>query len=74
MRSNFATILDSMHMAFDPSSLPTLSGAFIQSQTDISRNIAVSASTADPIRLNTMVSGRIARTLPMYSIPGLKRL
>lgn len=74
MRSNYATSLDSRHMADDYSALPTLGSAWIVSNTAISRNIAVSAATADPIQLNTLVSGRIARTLPMYSIPGLMRL
>lgn len=73
-RSNYATSLDTKHMADDYSGLPTLGSAWIQSNTDISRNIAVSTSTADPIELNTMMQGTIARTLPMYSIPGLKRL
>lgn len=74
MRSNYANSLDSRHMADDYSSLPTLGSAWIQSNTAISRNIAVSAATADPIQLNTLATGRIARTLPMFSIPGLKRL
>lgn len=74
MRSNYATTLDSRHMADDYASLPTLGSAWIQSSTAISRNIAVAAATADPIQMNTLVSGKIARTLPMYSVPGLKRL
>ena len=74
MRSNYTASLDSRHMADDYSSLPTLGSAWIQSNTVISRNTVVSAATADPIQLNTMWSGVIARTLPMYSIPGLKRL
>lgn len=73
-RSNYATSLDSKHLADDYSSLPTLGSAWIQSNTVISRNLVVSAATSDPIELNTLVTGRIARTLPMYSIPGLKRL
>lgn len=74
MRSNYATSLDSKHLADDYSSLPTLGSAWIQSSTDISRNIAVDTSTADPIELNMLTTGKIARTLPMYSIPGLMRL
>lgn len=74
MRSNYTTSLDSRHMATDYSSLPTLGSAWIVSSTPISRNIAISAATADPIQFNTMATGRIARTLPMYSIPGLMRL
>lgn len=74
MRSRYPTPLDSRHMADDYSSLPTLGSAWITSNTTISRNIAVSAATADPIQLNTLTSGTCARTLPMFSIPGLKRL
>jgi len=74
MRSNYATSLDSKHMADDYATLPTLGPSWIGSNTPISRNIAVSTSVADPIELNMLTSGRIARTLPMYSIPGLKRL
>lgn len=74
MRSNYATSLDSRHMADDYSSLPTLGSAWIQSSTDITRNIVIASSVADPIQLNCLATGRIARTLPMYSIPGLKRL
>ena len=74
MRSNYATSLDSRHLADDYSSLPTLGEAWIASNTAISRNIAVSATTADPIQINSMAMGKIARTLPMYSIPGLMRL
>lgn len=74
MRSNYPQSLDSRHMADDYASLPTLGPAWIQSNTPISRNIAVAASVSDPIELNSLVSGKIARTLPMYSVPGLTRL
>lgn len=74
MRSSYTTSKDYLHMADDYSSLPTLSSAWIESQTPISRNLVVSAATADPIELNTIVKGKIARTLPMYSVPGLLRL
>lgn len=74
MRSNYALSLDSKHMADDYATLPTLGSAWIQSQTPISRNIAVASTISDPIELNMMLSGRIARTLPMFSVPGLMRL
>lgn len=74
MRSNYTNSLDSRHLAYEFATLPTLGTAFIQSETPISRNIAVATSVADPIELNTFASGKIARTLPMYSIPGLTRL
>lgn len=74
MRSNYTTPLDSKHMAYNFGSLPTLSSGFIESATPISRNIAISAATADPIELNTMVKGVVASVLPMYSVPGLNRI
>nr|QJB20152.1 MAG: major capsid protein [Microvirus sp.] len=74
MRSNYTTSLDSRHMADDYSALPTLGSAWIPSNTAISRNTVVSAATADPIQLNMLTAGKIARTLPMYSIPGLRKL
>lgn len=74
MRSNYTTPLDSRVMADDYASLPTLGSAWIQSNTPISRNIAISAATADPVQLNMLATGSMARTLPMFSIPGLKRL
>ena len=74
MRSNYPQSLDSKHMADDYSSLPTLSAGWIQSNTPISRNIVVSSSVADPIEFNQLVTGSIARTLPMFSIPGLDKL
>lgn len=73
-RSNYATSLDKQHMADDYTSLPTLGATWIQSTTPISRNLVVAATTADPIHLNTLAIGKIVRTLPMYSIPGLTRL
>lgn len=74
MRSNYTTPLDSRHMADNYASLPTLSAGWIANNTPISRNISVSAATADPIQLSTLTEGSIARTLPMFSIPGLMRL
>lgn len=74
MRSNYATSRDNKHMAEDYGTLPTLGPAWITSNTDISRNITVAAASADPIELNMLTTGRIARTLPMYSIPGIDRL
>lgn len=74
MRSNYATPLDSRHMAYNFTSLPMLGGPFIESFTPISRNIAVSATVSDPIQINSLTSGSMARTLPMFSIPGLMRI
>lgn len=72
--SSFATSKDYLTMADDYADLPTMGDAFIQSNTPIGRNIVVQPETADPIELNSKVVGTMARTLPMYSVPGLYRL
>lgn len=75
MRSSYATSKDSLHMADDYGGVtPTLNSTWIQSDTPIDRNIHVATATADPIELNMMCHGKMARTLPMYSIPGITRL
>ena len=74
MRSNYTTTRDYQQLADKYASLPTLGTAWIKSFTYIDRNITVATATADPIQMNTLVSGKIARTLPMYSVPGLLRL
>lgn len=74
MRSNFPQSLDVRHMADDYANLPALGAAWIENNTPIDRNLAVSQAIGDPIELNTLATGTIARTLPMYSIPGLTRI
>lgn len=74
MRSIYPTSRDYQHMALELGAAPTLNSTFIESSTDISRNINVSASTADPIEINSITMGKIARTMPMFSVPGLLRL
>ena len=51
-----------------------LNGTNIQSYTPIDRNIVVASDISDPIQINSLVKGTIARTLPMYSVPGLTRI
>lgn len=74
MRSSFANSRDEKHMAADFSSLPTLSSAFIESNTPIDRNTIVASYAAESFEVNMLTAGTIVRTMPMYSIPGLKRL
>ena len=61
-------------MADDYATLPQLSNGFIESNTPIARNLAVDPDDFDPIIANIKARGTIARTLPMYSVPGLRRL
>ena len=74
MRSSYPQSLDYKHMAFDEAGLPPLNGTNIQSYTPIDRNIVVASDISDPIQINSLVKGTIARTLPMYSVPGLTRI
>lgn len=74
MRSNATNSLDMKHMAYEFANAPTLGPSWIESYTPIGRNIAVQPNVADPVELNILSTGRIVRTLPMFSVPGLLRL
>lgn len=74
MRSNYATTLDSRHMADDYITRPTLGSAWIPSNTPIDRNIVVASATSDPVQFNFYANGTMAGVIPMYSVPGLDRL
>lgn len=74
MRSNASNSRDSQHMADEYTGAVGLSAGWIISNTPIDRNIAVASNVAMPIQLNCLAEGKFARTLPMYSIPGLLRL
>lgn len=73
-RSNYSASRDNKHMADDYSSVPVLGDSWIQSNTAATRNLVVATATADPIEMSTLTQGHIARTLPMFSVPGLPRL
>lgn len=73
-RSNYTTSKDYKHCAEDYSVAPTFSASWIQSNTRIATNLSVSPTTADPIEINSLVQGKIARVMPMYSVPGLTRI
>ncbi len=69
MRSNYATSLDTWHLAQDFASLPVLDDTFIQENPPISRIVAV---TSEPeILLDAFFSYKCARPMPTYSVPGL---
>ena len=69
MRSNFATPLDTWHLAQDFSALPTLGAAFIVENPPVDRVIAV--NTEPHFIFDSFFNYRCARPMPMYSVPGL---
>ena len=71
-RSNYASTLDAWHLAQNFASLPALNSTFIQEDVPTDRIKAV-ASTPDFL-LDLYFEYRSIRPMPVYSIPGLKRL
>lgn len=68
-RSNFATSLDTWHLAQDFASLPTLNAAFIVEDPPVDRVIAV---PSEPHFLfDSYISLKCARPMPVFSVPGL---
>lgn len=68
-RSNFATPLDSWHLAQNFSALPVLGNTFIQENPPIDRIIAV--TNAPHILFDSYFNLRCARPMPVYGVPGL---
>ena len=68
-RSNFATPLDSWHLAENFATLPTLGDTFIQSNPPISRVVAVPSQPA--FLLDCYFDLHCARPMPVYGVPGL---
>lgn len=68
-RSNFATPLDTWHLAQNFTARPTLNAAFMQENPPIDRVIATPANPH--FLLDTYMSLQCARPMPVYSVPGL---
>ncbi|AYQ58213.1 putative VP1 [Microviridae sp.] len=71
-RSNATGTLDSWHLAQKFDNLPTLNKTFIESNTPIERVLAV--PNQPDLLCDFFFSLRCVRPLPVYSVPGLKRL
>ncbi|QXP08344.1 MAG: major capsid protein [Arizlama microvirus] len=69
-RSNFATSLDSWHLAQDFTALPTLSSTFIEENPPIDRVKALATDYPDFL-FDSWFNLKCARPMPTYSIPGL---
>ena len=68
-RSNFATSLDTWHLAQDFATLPALNATFIEEDPPVDRVIAV---TSEPHFLfDSYFKLSCARPMPIYSVPGL---
>lgn len=71
-RSTSAGTIDGWHLAQKFTSLPTLNSTFIQENPPVSRIVAVgSAANGQQFLLDTFFSNKVARPMPMYSVPGL---
>ncbi len=68
-RSNFATSLDTWHLAQDFAALPVLNASFIEDDPPVDRVIAV---VAEPhFIFDSYFKMQTARPMPVYSVPGL---
>lgn len=67
-RSNFATSLDSWHLAQDFSALPVLNGEFIAENPPVDRVIAVQSEPHFILDIYNHLT--CARPMPIYSVPG----
>lgn len=67
--SRFAQPLDSWHLALKHTSLPTLSGGYIEEDPPFDRVIAI---TDEPhFKCDIFFQYRCARPMPVYAVPGL---
>jgi hypothetical protein len=72
MRSTAAGTLDGWHFAQNFTTLPTLNESFIQENVPLDRALAVgAAANGQQFIFDSFFSVRMARPMPMYSVPGL---
>lgn len=71
-RSTTTGTIDPWHVAQKFTALPTLNSTFIQETPPMDRILAVSAeATGKQFLFDSFFSTRLARPMPMYSVPGL---
>lgn len=70
-RSTTAGTLDAWHLAQRFTSLPTLNDTFIRDTPPVDRILAVSSSIGKQFLFDAFFDVRMARPMPMYSVPGL---
>lgn len=71
-RSTAAGTIDAWHMAQNFGSLPSLDDTFISENPPLSRILAVgSAANGKQFLFDAFFDNKVARPMPMYSVPGL---
>jgi hypothetical protein len=71
-RSTASGTLDGWHLAQKFTSLPTLNDTFIKESPPVDRILAVgAAANGQQFLCDTFFRNRVARPMPMYSVPGL---
>lgn len=71
-RSTSAGTIDPWHLAQKFTALPTLNATFIQDTPPVDRVVAVgAAANGQQFIMDCLFQNRVARPLPMYSVPGL---
>ena len=71
LNSTFPQPLDVWHLAQNFTSLPTLGPGFIHDEPPVNRIIATTEQTGQQFVLDAFFNIKVARPLPMYSVPGL---
>lgn len=72
MRSNYATSLDSWHLADYYSQLPALSDEWIrEDKSMVDRVLAVTSSVSNQLFCDIYINEAVTRPMPLYSVPGL---
>lgn len=71
LRSTYAQPLDIWHLAQNFTSLPTLNATFIQDSPPVDRVVATTSQTGKQFIIDILFRNKVARPLPMYSVPGL---
>jgi hypothetical protein len=69
-RSTAAATLDNWHLAQKFTAPPTLNATFIADTPPVARVLAVT-SVGKEFIADAFINERLARPLPMYSVPGL---
>lgn len=74
-RSTASGTIDPWHLAQKFTALPTLNTTFIQDTPPVDRIVAVgAAANGKQFIVDTFFRNRMARPMPMYSVPGMGRL